>query len=111
MTLKRFGTSTINTTNGPVLDEEWFVDFDQFGPTITVEASVVLQSEVANAPATIALYATAVEGDITETGALLATITAPPAGTGGLMVGLNVSFDVPNPGGQKYIAVVSREGI
>ena len=87
------------------VEAEWMLDFDQMGPTLTVFARALMQIAINAGGANVTVRTSLVEGD--TAGAVLVSIPAPGAGTGGVITGVTAIAQVANPGGKRYVTFTS----
>lgn len=100
------GSLVTNATAASRVEAEWMLDFDQFGPTLTVFAGALMQIAANLGGGGITLRSSTIEGD--TLGAVLVTITAPGAGTGGVILGQTAIAPIANPGGKRYVTLTSQ---
>lgn len=111
MCLKSFGnTATVVTLNTPTVDAEWFIDFTKFGAFVNVELSALAQIIPVTTSAKLELWASSSQGNNFGAGTKLCELDVPVGGTGGAFVGYAVAAQFANPGGQKFVALVSTAG-
>lgn len=100
-------------TNGstmPRADGCWPVDFDRFGATIEVALSFIGRIGATDVPGGLALWASDTKNDASGSGTLLCDATGAPAGTAAAFVGIYGLATVANPGGKRFVTLVSRAG-
>lgn len=114
ITLNQFGTSASPITNSDGfavrIDAEWFVDLSEFGTELETDLSVIAKIGASPLPGSVSLWASDTQGDTSLTGTLLASVSPPNTGTGGNFVGFSTEQRVLNPGGSKYITIISHAG-
>ncbi|HTJ24135.1 MAG TPA: hypothetical protein VL383_17170, partial [Gemmatimonadaceae bacterium] len=98
-----------NASSTPNIDAAWFVDFDELGPLLDIDVAAIANADTfAIAKPRVALWAstspTSTSGgtqlaalDVSYTSGVYAPVTASGAG-------------IVNPGGKRYLLVVSQNG-
>lgn len=98
-----------NAVNASRVEFEDFVNFDLLGPNLTIFFSALNQIAVNLGGAGLTLRHSLVEGD--TAGSILASLPAPNAGTGGVIVGNSTIVAAANPGGQRYVTITSQASV
>lgn len=92
-------------------EADWMVDFDRFGPRISVWFSYLAKIGITTTAAGMQMWASSTEADASGAGALLASVDAPLAGTNTRYLGVDGQMTVNNPGGRRYVVLTRRDGV
>lgn len=95
-----------NATTAVVVAAEWAFDFDQLGPTLSVFMAGLQQIAANAGGGGIQLRYSSVAGD--TGGTVIASVVAPPGGTGGVLVAATSVIAFANPGGTKYLTFTTQ---